>query len=234
MGKLLGQGTYSTVYVVTLVNGGTESTPYALKQFSLRNSKGVECALREQLILKRLAINNLQSLFLTSLICSFYDRGSPIFVFTKGSELDFSHLLDYSFLLGVNSKKFYGSEIFCGLEHLHLMGVVHLDIKRGNILRAHTGHILITDFDCSNDTIFRNCPPRLTDYRGNRAFKTPEMANKTSISSITDVWSFGALPARLTLGYVRFPKVSRAEMNNRWFWKYTKNTTVSIELLSSI
>ena len=182
VGKLLGQGTYSTVYEVTLANSGTESAPYALKQFSLRNSKAVECALREQRILKRLAINNLQSLFLTSLICSFYDRGSPILVLAKGSELDLSHLLDYSFPLSINNTKFYGSELVCGLEHLHSMGVVHLDIKPGNILLSHTGHILITDFDCSYDTTFRNNPTILTDYRGNRAFKTPDVASKTSIS----------------------------------------------------
>ena len=28
VGKLLGQGTYSTVYKVTLANSGTESAPY--------------------------------------------------------------------------------------------------------------------------------------------------------------------------------------------------------------
>ena len=103
------------VYEVTLAKRGTESAYYALKQFSLRNSKAVECALREQRILKRLAIKNLQSLFLTSLICSFYDRGSSVLVLIKGSELDLSHLLDYSFSLSVNNTKFYGSELVCGL-----------------------------------------------------------------------------------------------------------------------
>ena len=39
--KLLEQGTYSTVYEVTLANSGTESVPYALKQFLLRNSIAV-------------------------------------------------------------------------------------------------------------------------------------------------------------------------------------------------
>ena len=58
VGRLLRQGAYSTVYEVNLANGGAESTPYAFKQFSLRNSKAVECALQEQRILKRLAINN--------------------------------------------------------------------------------------------------------------------------------------------------------------------------------
>ena len=91
--------------------------------------------------------------------------------------------------------KFYSSEIFCALEHLHSMGVVHLDI-----LLSRNVHILITNFDCSNDTTFRNCPPRLTDYRGNRAFKAPDVSIKTRISCKADVWNFGALLAGMTDG----------------------------------
>ena len=112
--------------------------------------------------------------------------------------LDIPHLLDYSFPLSINNAKFYSSEIFCALEHLHSMDVAYLDIKPGTILLSRTGHILITNFDCSNDTTFRNCPPRLTDYRGNRAFKAPDVASKTRFSCKADVWNFGALLARMT------------------------------------
>ena len=93
---------------------------------------------------------------------------------------------------------------------------MHLNIKRGNILLSHTGHILVTDFDCSYGTTIRNCPPRLTGYRGNRAFKAPEVASKTSFSCKADVWSFGALLVRMTVGYVRFPKESTAEKRGKW------------------
>ena len=200
MGRLLRKGAYSTVYEVTLANGGAASVPYALKRFPLRNSKAVEFALQEQNILKRLAINSLRSLLKNSLICSFYDRGSPLLVHIKGSMLKLPHLLDYSSPFSMNNAKFYSSEIFCGLEHLHSMDVVHLDIKPGNILLSHTGHILITDFDCSYGTTFRNYSPRLTDYRGNRAFKAPDVASKTRFSCKADVWNFGALLARMTDG----------------------------------
>ena len=42
------------------------------------------------------------------------------------------------------------SELVLALEHLHSLGVVHKDVKPGNVLIAADGHIKLTDFGLSS------------------------------------------------------------------------------------
>ena len=89
-------------------------------------------------------------------------------------------------------------------------------MKPSNILLSDSGHVLISDFDCSYDMTIRMGPPLSTDYKGNRTFMAPEVARKNSISCKADVWSFGALISRMTIGYVRFDKESVDGKFGKW------------------
>ena len=73
------------------------------------------------------------------------------------------------------------------------MGVVHLNLEPRNILFTGSGHLLISNFSCAYDTNHKRGPPQEEDYRGNNYYMAPEVASRTSISSKSDVWSFGAL-----------------------------------------
>jgi serine/threonine protein kinase len=41
--------------------------------------------------------------------------------------------------------RFYAAEVLCGLEHLHLQGLVYRDCKPENILLDDAGHVRISD-----------------------------------------------------------------------------------------
>ena len=49
--------------------------------------------------------------------------------------------------------KFYGGEICLALECLHLSGTIYRDLKPENILLDSEGHIKITDFGLSKDSL---------------------------------------------------------------------------------
>lgn len=42
----------------------------------------------------------------------------------------------------------YILEVSHGLAHLHSHGLAHRDIKPGNVLLTHSGHLKIADFGC--------------------------------------------------------------------------------------
>ena len=48
-----------------------------------------------------------------------------------------------------NVAKFYLSELFLAIEHLHIMGIIYRDLKPENILLDGAGHVVLTDFGLS-------------------------------------------------------------------------------------
>jgi serine/threonine protein kinase len=79
------------------------------------------------------------------------------------------------------------------LEHAHQLGVVHRDIKPGNLILDGRGHVWVTDFglaQCRSDA-------RLTqtgDVVGTLRYMSPEqaLAQRGVIDQRTDVYSLGA------------------------------------------
>ncbi|KAL5105226.1 Beta-adrenergic receptor kinase 1 [Taenia crassiceps] len=139
--------------------------------------------------------------FLVTLIESCRIRGAPAFVLHKGSGLNLWDLVTNVGYLGENDMRFYSCEIICGLEHLHAMRIVHLDVKPYNILIADSGHILITDFDHSYDMSQETGPPKKTDFTGTPFFMAPEIKDGLAITTRADIWSLGVLVACIMYGY---------------------------------
>ncbi|KAL5105176.1 Protein kinase C delta type [Taenia crassiceps] len=202
--KFISRGSYTLVYEVIYTRGYGETATTmtcALKRFYLLNSSAVQCALRERHILARLARKKRQSPFLVTLIESCRIRGAPAFVLHKGSGLNLWDLVTNVGYLGENDMRFYSCEIICGLEHLHAMRIVHLDVKPYNILIADSGHILITDFDHSYDMSQETGPPKKTDFTGTPFFMAPEIKDGLAITTRADIWSLGVLVACIMYGY---------------------------------
>ena len=185
--KCVGIGSYSDVVKVIACDNADANESYALKSFSLRNSKAADCALREHRILKRLSMENSQSPFLTALFFSIFSYGFPMLFLTYASGFDLQDVLDSWHYLRVPEVVFYFSEVICGLEHLHSLIIVHLDIKPQNILLAKSGHVMITDFDCALDLTLCRGSPKQEDFRGTELFKAPEIKYRRSISIKADI-----------------------------------------------
>ncbi|VDK23698.1 unnamed protein product [Taenia asiatica] len=203
--KFICRGSYSIVYEVAYPQAGdkTTRTTWALKRFYLQDSSAVDCALREHDILVRLALEGRQSPFLITLLQSLRIHGAPAFVLQKGSGFDLLGLILNLGFLNENDARFYSCEIICGLEHLHAMRIVHLDVKPTNMLIADSGHLLISDFDHSYDMTRVTGPPRKTDFSGTPLFMAPEIKNQVEITTKADVWSLGVLVATIMYGHVK-------------------------------
>ena len=59
---------------------------------------------------------------------------------------DFATLLENYTYFDNKEARFYITELILAIESLHKIGIVHRDIKPGNILMDKNGHIKLCDF----------------------------------------------------------------------------------------
>jgi serine/threonine protein kinase len=77
------------------------------------------------------------------------------------------------------------------LEHSHAAGVVHRDIKPGNILLAKDGRIKITDFGLAREVGHREVPLEDGTVLGTPFFASPEQISGQPADGRTDIYSLG-------------------------------------------
>ncbi|KAK5808395.1 kinase-like domain-containing protein [Linnemannia elongata] len=82
------------------------------------------------------------------------------------------------------------------LHYLHTIGLVHHDIKLGNILLDDNGNAKVADFGMSYyEQLGRKIGTNVAT-----AYHAPEMAGKHALSSAIDAYAFGAILYRLLVG----------------------------------
>ncbi|KAF9109842.1 hypothetical protein BGX30_008223, partial [Mortierella sp. GBA39] len=82
------------------------------------------------------------------------------------------------------------------LHYLHTLGLVHQDIKLGNILIDDNGRAKVADFGMS----YYEQKERKFGGRVETAYHAPEMAGMKALSPAIDVYAFGATLYRLLVG----------------------------------
>jgi len=85
--------------------------------------------------------------------------------------------------------KFYLAELALALSHLHQLGIIYRDLKPENLLLDSTGHIAITDFGLSKETL----EDKAYSFCGTVEYMAPEVVNRKGHNFSADWWSFGVL-----------------------------------------
>ncbi|GHJ43193.1 hypothetical protein Cs7R123_05350 [Catellatospora sp. TT07R-123] len=84
-----------------------------------------------------------------------------------------------------------GLGVLAALRAAHQVGVVHRDVKPGNVLLGHDGRVVLTDFGLATVPGDPNVT-RTGMMLGSPAYMSPERARTNSAGPEADMWSLGA------------------------------------------
>lgn len=199
--KLLGQGGMGKVYLVKRLHDGQL---FAMKTLPANRTGQIRFA---QLLLKELRVwidlpahPNITSFrFFRSIsekkaiFCEYLDDGSLHDLIGQNKPTSMSDVYDIAIQLA------------WGIHAAHVNGVVHKDIKPGNVLLASDGAVKITDFGISGVYSKLNVAPDtdnpvLSSSNMTAAFCSPEQEKNQGVTCATDVWSYGLTILTLFIG----------------------------------
>ncbi|HEX2085488.1 MAG TPA: protein kinase [Solirubrobacteraceae bacterium] len=100
-----------------------------------------------------------------------------------------------------------------GLEHAHRHGVVHRDVKPGNLLRSDDGVVKLADFGiakATSDTISRIT--QAGSVLGTAAYLAPEQAAGEEANARSDIYSLGVVTYQFLAGRLPYEAQSLTEL----------------------
>ncbi|OHT10411.1 putative serine/threonine-protein kinase ndrA [Tritrichomonas foetus] len=145
--KLIGRGAFGEVWVVRDKDDNQIYAMKVMKKSDIITKKQIINALTEQDFLTK--NDNPWSV---RLFYSFFDHKNLYLVmeFLPGGDL--MNLLIKRGCFTETETKFFIAETLLAIQHVHITGFIHRDIKPDNILLTKDGHIRLTDFGLSTKT----------------------------------------------------------------------------------
>ncbi len=125
----------------------------------------------------------------------FVDGRSLDDVLNAGERLDIGRALDLAI------------DVAVALGHAHNVGIIHRDIKPGNILIDRNGKPKLTDFGIARLT-YATRMTRTGDIVGTPEYMSPEQSKGAPVGKSSDVYSLGAVIYELLAGKVPFEGAS--------------------------
>jgi serine/threonine protein kinase len=89
-------------------------------------------------------------------------------------------------------------QVASALDHAHAMGVIHCDVKPGNILLDRQGNVYLSDFGVAR--LVEEIEPEMARPPGTDAYMAPEVAAGHDATPASDIFGLGVLTYELLSG----------------------------------
>jgi len=208
--KVLGQGSFGKVFMCRKVLGDDEGTIYAMKVLKKATLKVRD---RVRTKMERDILADVEHPFIVNMHYAFQTEGKLYLVlgFVRGGDL-FTRLAK-EVMFTEEDVKIYLAELAMALDHLHTLGIIYRDLKPENILLDVDGHIKLTDFGLSKESIFDN-ENKTYSFCGTVEYMAPEVVNRRGHGTASDWWSYGVLMYEMLTGSLPFQGSNRKDTMN--------------------
>ena len=99
-----------------------------------------------------------------------------------------------------------------GLVHAHRMGVIHRDVKPGNILRSDDGAVKLADFGIAKAVGQTSQITQAGSVLGTAAYLAPEQASGAEVGPPADLYGLGVVAYQLLAGRLPYEAGSLTEL----------------------
>ncbi len=192
--QLLGEGGMSYVYKATDKQLQRTVAIKTLKPNYVQQEKFVERFKREAQTAANLNHPNIVQIF---------DWGigdEPFFVmeYIEGNTL--TSIISNKKTVSMNDILFIGAQVASGLQAAHSKGLVHRDIKPGNIMITPEGKVKVTDFGIVSLQNEESDITKTGSILGTASYISPEQAQGKPVSKESDLYSLGTVLYELITG----------------------------------
>ena len=192
--ELLGEGGMSFVYKAIDKQLQRTVAIKTLKPVYVEQEKFVERFKREAQTAANLNHPNIVQIF---------DWGigdEPFFVmeYIEGSTL--TSIISKKRTLSISDILFIGAQVSSGLQAAHSQGLVHRDIKPGNIMITPEGKVKVTDFGIVSLQNEESDITKTGSILGTASYISPEQAQGKPVSKESDLYSLGTVLYELITG----------------------------------
>ncbi|XP_069749740.1 ribosomal protein S6 kinase alpha-6 isoform X1 [Narcine bancroftii] len=207
--KVLGQGSFGKVFLVRKAVGPDAGQLYAMKVLKKATLKVRD---RVRTKMERDILVEVNHPFIVKLHYAFQTEGKLYLIldFLRGGDV-FTRL-SKEVMFTEEDVKFYLAELALALDHLHSLGIVYRDLKPENILLDEGGHIKLTDFGLSKESVDQE--KKAYSFCGTVEYMAPEVVNRRGHTQSADWWSFGVLMFEMLTGTLPFQGKDRNETMN--------------------
>ena len=105
----------------------------------------------------------------------------------------------------------YAADCAEGLAYAHRHGVVHRDVKPGNLLVTDAGRVKLADFGIAKATE-QSSVTQVGSVLGTAAYLAPEQASGQEASPLCDIYALGVVAYQLTTGRLPYDASSLSEL----------------------
>ncbi|XP_013381300.1 ribosomal protein S6 kinase 2 beta isoform X2 [Lingula anatina] len=204
--KVLGQGSFGKVFLVRKISGHDAGTLYAMKVLKKATLKVRD---RVRTKMERDILADVDHPFIVKLHYAFQTEGKLYLIleFLRGGDL-FTRL-SKEVMFTEEDVKFYLAELALSLNHLHQVGIIYRDLKPENVLLDADGHVKLTDFGLSKESIFEE--KKTYSFCGTVEYMAPEVVNRRGHGTAADWWSYGVLMFEMLTGQLPFQGQNRKD-----------------------
>jgi serine/threonine protein kinase len=187
---VLGRGGMGTVWLAT---DRVLERRVALKEvtFSVELSDEERGILRERTMREARAAARLDHPCVTTVYDVVEEDGKPWLVMEHVSSRSLQEILENEGPLSPTAVATIGLDLLAGLDAAHDAGIIHRDVKPGNVLVDRNGHARLTDFGIATTTGDSSLTTQGA-LIGSPSYMAPERANGEEPQPPVDLWSLGA------------------------------------------